>query len=106
LEKYEKGAPGHSGLVEQLNERIASFEKAISDHRQRNRKRGGEIKNLRSKIHFLETLVISKDNNEHLANRNMKKMEKEKAEMQKQIGELEEHIRLMGNHHQNELARI
>ena len=33
-----------------------------------------EIKKLKEKIKFLEKLVICKDNNEHLANKNMKKL--------------------------------
>ena len=56
---------------------------------------------MRGKVTFLEQLLISKDNNEHSANKQAKKMEKDRTELLTKIRLLEEEIHKLKKDHSN-----
>lgn len=63
-------------VIYQLQDRISRYEHSLEEQKRKIRNRAAEIKKFKGKVTFLEQLIISKDNNEHNANKQAKKMEK------------------------------
>jgi chromosome segregation ATPase len=80
---------------------VAKYERSLNEYRRKNKGKGTELKKLRSKVTFLEKLIISKDNNEQNANKQMKKIEKERIDLQNRIKELEEEVYKKNKEHLN-----